>query len=223
MLHLFVTTFEDWLKAHNLDFLRVFTFVTFQSALATLLSFVLCLALGPAVIRWLRRQKIGDLASFDQVEVDRLMEGKKGTPTMGGVLIIFAVVLTTVLVADLQNFYVRMALISVIWLGAVGATDDWLKLTAGRRAGSRQGLTSLEKLLFQVGLGVLLAVFTYNYGQYLDKATRFYFPFFKGVAIQLNLASYVIIATLVMTGASNAVNLTDGLDGLAGGCMAIVS
>ncbi len=92
MLHLFVTTFEEWLKAHNLDFLRVFTFVTFQSALATLLGFILCIAFGPKVIGWLRRQKIGDLASFDQVEVDRLMEGKKGTPTMGGMLILAGVV-----------------------------------------------------------------------------------------------------------------------------------
>ena len=223
MLHLFVTTFEEWLKAHNLDFLRVFTFVTFQSALATLLSFVLCIAFGPMVINWLRRQKIGDLASFDQVEVDRLMEGKKGTPTMGGILIIGAIAITTLLVADLQNFYVRMALICLIWLGAVGAADDWLKLTAGRRSGSRQGLTSLEKLLFQIGLSVLLAVFTYNYGRELEPAARFYLPFFKNVQIPLNLTAYIIIATLVMTGTSNAVNLTDGLDGLAAGCMAIVS
>jgi phospho-N-acetylmuramoyl-pentapeptide-transferase len=223
MLHLFVTTFEEWLKAHNLDFLRVFTFVTFQSALATLLSFVLCIASGPTVIRWLRRQKIGDLASFDQVEVDRLMEGKKGTPTMGGVLIIGAITVTTLLLADLTNFYVRMALICLVWLGAVGAADDWLKLTAGRRTGSRQGLTSLEKLLFQIGLSVLLAVFTYNYGREHERATLFYVPFFKNVQVPLSLTAYIVIATLVMTGTSNAVNLTDGLDGLAAGCMAIVS
>src|SRR4029079_761681 len=108
------------------------------------------------VIRWLRRQKIGDVPSFDHAEVDKMMEGKKGTPTMGGVLIIFSIALTVFLVADLSNFYVQMALVCLIWLGAVGAADDWLKLTAGRRSGSRQCLTSLEKILFQIGLGVLL-------------------------------------------------------------------
>jgi phospho-N-acetylmuramoyl-pentapeptide-transferase len=197
--------------------------ITFQAAVALVVGFLLVITLGPRVIGWLRRQKIGDLASFDQADVDKLMEGKKGTPTMGGLLIIAAIALTTGFFADLSNFYVQMALICLIWLGAVGATDDWLKLTAGRRAGSRQGLTSLEKLLFQIGLGVLLAYFTYNYGSQLEDTRRFYVPFFKGVSIHMSLAAYVVLATLVMTGSSNAVNLTDGLDGLAAGCMGIVS
>ena len=81
-------------------------------------------------------------------------------------------------------------------------------------------MTSLEKLLFQVGLGVLLAYFTFNYGG--DSPHYLYFPFFKSVRIALNLAAFIAIATIVMTGSSNAVNLTDGLDGLAAGCMAIV-
>ena len=83
---------------------------------------------------------------------------------MGGVLIISSIALTTLLLANLRNFYVEMGVVCLIWLGAVGATDDWLKLTAARRGGSRQGLTSLEKLLFQIGLGVILAYFTYDYG-----------------------------------------------------------
>jgi phospho-N-acetylmuramoyl-pentapeptide-transferase len=223
MIYLLIRHFQSWLDAHNLGFLRVFTAVTFQSIIALPLSFLLCIGFGPWVIGWLRRQKIGDMASFDQAEIDKLMEGKKGTPTMGGVLIIASIVITTLLVADLGNFYVRMALICVIWLGAVGATDDWLKLTAGRRDGNRQGLTSLEKLLFQIGLSVLLAVFSYNYGYRIPESTLFYVPFFKSIAIPLGLSSFIIIATLVMTGSSNAVNLTDGLDGLAAGCMAIVS
>jgi phospho-N-acetylmuramoyl-pentapeptide-transferase len=223
MIYLLVKHLQAWLDAHELGFLRVFNAITFQSAVALVVGFLLVITLGPRVIGWLRRQKIGDLASFDQADVDKLMEGKKGTPTMGGVLIISAIALTTGLLADLSNFYVQMALICLIWLGAVGATDDWLKLTAGRRAGSRQGLTSLEKLMFQIGLGVLLAYFTYNYGSQLEDTQRFYLPFFKGVSIHLSLAAYVVLATLVMTGSSNAVNLTDGLDGLAAGCMGIVS
>src|SRR3954463_11631203 len=138
----------DWLDAHQVGFLRVFNAITFQAAVALLLAFVLVVALGPRFIGWLRRQKIGDLANFDQAEIDHLMAGKKGTPTMGGVLIIGAIVITTLVLADLSNFYVQMALICLVWLGAVGATDDWLKLTAGRRAGSRQGVTSPQKLMF---------------------------------------------------------------------------
>jgi phospho-N-acetylmuramoyl-pentapeptide-transferase len=155
--------------------------------------------------------------------MDKIMEGKKGTPTMGGLLIIAGIALATLLIADLGNFYVRMALISLLWLGALGAVDDWLKLTAGRRAGSRSGLTSIEKLLFQVCLSVLLSYFTYGYGRQIEDATRFFVPFFKDVKVQLSLVGYIVIATLVMTGTSNAVNLTDGLDGLAAGCMSIVS
>ncbi|MGH7179821.1 MAG: phospho-N-acetylmuramoyl-pentapeptide-transferase, partial [Tepidisphaeraceae bacterium] len=225
MIYLLVKRLLDsgWLKEHNLDFLRVFTFVTFQATISVLGSFVLVLIGGPGVIDWLRSQKIKDAPNFDQADVNRLMEHKRGVPTMGGILIIGAIALTTLLLADLNNFYVRMALVCLLWLGAVGFADDWLKLTAARRSSSRQGLTTLEKLLFQIGLAVVLCVFTYQHGRFVPPATRFYFPFFKDYYIQLSLWPYVLIGTLVMTGSSNAVNLTDGLDGLASGCMAIVS
>src|SRR6476620_3796112 len=111
MIFLLVRRYIDWLEAHNLGFLRVFRFVTFQSTVAILLGFLLVVMLGPRVIEWLRRQKIGDRPEFDQAEINALMEGKKGTPTMGGVLIIFSIGLTTALVADLGNFYVLMALV----------------------------------------------------------------------------------------------------------------
>src|SRR5438045_749286 len=218
-----VKRFLPWLEAHDLGFLRVFTFVTFQSTVSILLGFVLVVALGPGVIEWLRRQKIGDRPEFDQADVNKLMEAKKGTPTMGGVLIIFSIAITTLLVADLSNFYVRMALVCLVWLGGVGAADDWLKLTAARRGGSRQGLTTREKLLFQIGLAIILSYFTYRYGQNVPQATHFYFPFVKDYALPLSLGAFILIGTLVLVGSSNAVNLTDGLDGLASGCMAIVS
>jgi phospho-N-acetylmuramoyl-pentapeptide-transferase len=222
MLYWLVDHYRNWLEAHDLGFLRVFRFVAFQVTSAILLSFLIVIVLGPRVIDWLRRQKIGDLPQFDQAEVDKLMSGKKGTPTMGGLLIITSIFTTSVLLANLRDFYVLMAMLCLVWLGAVGATDDWLKLTAGRRSGSRQGLTSLEKLLFQIGLGVVLAYFTFNYAG--STAQHYlYLPFLKSVQLPLNLAGFIVIATLVMTGSSNAVNLTDGLDGLASGCMAIVS
>jgi phospho-N-acetylmuramoyl-pentapeptide-transferase len=116
-----------------------------------------------------------------------------------------------------------MALLCLFWLGGVGAVDDWLKLTAAHRSGSRQGLTSLEKIVFQIGLGILLSYFTFQYGKNVDVAHTLYVPFFKQFNPILNLPVFVIMGTLVIVGSSNAVNLTDGLDGLAAGCMAIVS
>jgi phospho-N-acetylmuramoyl-pentapeptide-transferase len=111
----------------------------------------------------------------------------------------------------------------VVLLGALGAVDDWLKLTVGRRTESRHGLLSLEKLVFQLALGIVLSAFTYWYGQRLEPATHLFVPFFKDVSIPLGLVTFAGVGTIVMTGSSNAVNLTDGLDGLAGGCMAIAS
>jgi phospho-N-acetylmuramoyl-pentapeptide-transferase len=123
-----------------------------------------------------------------------------------------------------------MGLICLVWLGAVGAVDDWLKLTTHRRQSllppgqhvSRQGLTSLEKILFQIGLGALLSYFTYYYSQDPNSHTLF-FPFFKNWKITLGPAAFILLGTLVLTATSNAVNLTDGLDGLACGCAGIVS
>lgn len=229
MLYLLVKLNFPWLEAHHLGFLRLFLDVTFQATVATILSFSWILLLGPRVIGWLRRQKIGDLPEFDQAEVNKLMEGKKGTPTMGGVLIVSSIAFTTLLLADLNNFYVRMAIVCLVWLAAVGAADDWLKLTSHCRAAkaggpvSRQGLTTLEKLLFQVGLGIVLGYFTYRYGEIVDANHTLFFPFFKKAHVVLPIGGFVAIATIVLTGSSNAVNLTDGLDGLAAGCMGIAS
>jgi phospho-N-acetylmuramoyl-pentapeptide-transferase len=230
MIYLLVKLHYAWLESHHFGFLRVFNDVTFQSTVAVILSFALVTVLGPGVIRWLRRQKIDDEAHFDQAQMDEMMLGKKGTPTMGGILIIFSIALTTLMLADLGNFYVGMGLICLIWLGAVGAMDDWLKLTMHRRGKllppgkpvSRQGLTSLEKILFQVGLGILLSYFTYFYSRDAHSHTL-YFPFFKNLATPLGPTMFIILGTAVLTGTSNAVNLSDGLDGLAAGCAGIVS
>lgn len=223
MIYLLVKMHQAWLEAHGLGFLRVFTFVTFQTTAAVMLSFLLVILPGPWVIAWLRKMKIGDQPNFDHSQVNAMLEGKRGTPTMGGILIIAAITLTTLLLADIRNFYVVMALVCVVWLGGVGSADDWLKLTAARRSGTRQGLTGLEKLLFQIGLAVLLAVFTYNHGREIPQTHTLYFPFLKEAQVTLSLTIFVILSVLVLVGSSNAVNLTDGLDGLAAGTMAIVS
>src|SRR4051812_27763047 len=103
MLFYLIKSSQEWLEAHHLGFLRVFTFVTFQATIAILVSFLLSLILGPHVIEWLRRHKLGDRPSFDQAELDKLMAEKRGTPTMGGIIIIGAILFTTLLLADLKN------------------------------------------------------------------------------------------------------------------------
>jgi phospho-N-acetylmuramoyl-pentapeptide-transferase len=223
LIYLLIEHFLKWLEAHKLGFLRVFTFTTFQVVAAILLSFLLCVVIGPRLIEWLRKQKIGDNPEFDQVDLNKLMASKKGVPTMGGVLIISAIAISTLLLGNLRNFYVEMAVVCLVWLGAVGATDDWLKLTAARRNGSRQGLTSLEKLMFQIGLSVILAYFTFDYGIHTPETHTLFFPFLKKTGLVMGRGVFILLATIVMTGTSNAVNLTDGLDGLAAGCMAICS
>jgi phospho-N-acetylmuramoyl-pentapeptide-transferase len=223
MLFLLIRSSQDWLEAHGLGFLRVFTFVTFQATVAILLSFLFCLLLGPRVIEWLRRNKVGDLSKFDQAEMDKKMAGKSGTPTMGGVLIIASILITTLLLADLRNFYVQMGMVALLGLGAIGAIDDWLKLTAGRRAGSRQGLEGPEKLIGQIGLAAILSYFTFRHGAQNDVAHQLFLPFIKQPVLTMGLALFLVLGIVTITGFSNAVNLSDGLDGLASGCMAIVS
>src|SRR5262249_22717488 len=154
---------------------------------------------------------------FDHQELNRLTQGKKNTPTMGGLLIVIAILVSTLLLADLKSFYVRMGILCVVWLAVVGGVDDWLKLTADRRAGTRDGLRSWEKLVFQIALGALLAMFILREGQFVTDEMRWkpedysptynmlILPFVKN-EIVLATPLFVAIAVLVIAGTSNAVN-----------------
>ncbi len=203
---------------------------------AAVVSFLTVLLLGPQVIRFLVRKKLGDRPEFDHAALNQLTRHKSATPTMGGLLIVPAILLATFLFGDLGSMYVRMALVALVWLGFLGAVDDWLKLrraaAAGGAPGGREGLSMYQKILFQVALAVLLAIWIYRHGSrsgHIDHAARFvnaahsfYFPF-RSDPVALSLLAYVVITVVVMVGSSNAVNLTDGMDGLAGGCMVIVT
>ena len=179
-------------------------------------------------------------------DLNQLMKQKANTPTMGGLLIAVAILACTLILADLKNFYVQMGLVCLLWLAMLGFVDDWLKLTSARRQpGSREGLYSYEKLLFQLGLAVLLGLFIHHHGGYklnfdpehVQKMSHaLTLPFWKswakdatGVWVPspqlyvLPTVFFVILAILVIVGSSNAVNLTDGMDGLAGGIMCIVA
>jgi phospho-N-acetylmuramoyl-pentapeptide-transferase len=223
MLFLLIRSSLPWLEAHDLGFLRVFTFVTFQATVSVVFSFLFCMILGPSVIAWLRRHKVGDQAKFDHADMDAMMKTKAGTPTMGGILIIASILVTTLLLADLRNFYVLMGIVCLLGMGAIGAFDDWLKLTAGKSAGDRQGLRGPEKLVGQLGLAAILAYFTYRHGIQNPVTHDLYLPFLKDPVLSMGLIFFVIFSVGTITGFSNAVNLSDGLDGLAGGCTAIVS
>ncbi|GMU21015.1 MAG: phospho-N-acetylmuramoyl-pentapeptide-transferase [Phycisphaerae bacterium] len=202
----------------------------FRGTCAILLSFLVVWLLGPRVIRELMRRKVGDQAEFDHKALNELAKDKKNTPTMGGILIIAAIFASVILLADLQNYYIRMGLFCMGWLGAIGFWDDRLKINPRTRSGTRDGLKTYQKLLFQIGLGVLLGIFVYKWGEQntvhlggeVDTFRILSVPFYKH-GITLSLPAFWVITVLVTTGTSNAVNLTDGMDGLAAGCMALCS
>jgi phospho-N-acetylmuramoyl-pentapeptide-transferase len=193
------------------------------------LSFLVVLLLGPRMIRFLIRRKLGDRPEFNNVSLNELTKDKSRTPTMGGVLILLAIFVGVVMFANLGNMYVRLGLMVLVWLGGLGACDDWLKLHHKPGSKSRDGLKTHEKLLFQIGLAVLVSIFVYKYGsastvvvegQKVNPAHSFYFPFIAA-PVAIGGIAHAIITVLTMTGSSNAVNLTDGMDGLACGNMII--
>jgi len=187
---------------------------------AGVLSFLLVLIWAPGVIRFLIRRRLGDQVQFDHADLNRLTRHKSNTPTMGGILIVAAIFVSVIIFANLGNMYIRMALFALIWLGVLGGVDDWIKLRHSAGKGTRDGLRAWEKILFQIGLAVLLSIYMWSYGRGSAEARNFYFPF-TVTPIMLPLVAYVIIAVLTMVGMSNAVNLSDGMDGLASGCVCI--
>lgn len=238
MIYLLLNTLENWLLEHNLyRYVSVFAQIQFRALLAACLSFAFVLLLGRRVIARLVKLKIGDSGLSDAEALRRHTQSKANTPTMGGVLIAAAILISVLLLSDLTKFYIQIGLIVVVWLAALGAADDWLKLTALQRgSGSRQGLYSWEKLVFQLGLGVLVGYFVYSHGvrpggQSLAHVLTL--PFQKTYAtpaitpatglIYLTPIAFILLSTMVVAGMSNAVNITDGMDGLAAGISTAVS
>jgi len=194
---------------------------------AAVMSFLIVVLLGPKMIRFLIRQKLGDRPEFDHADLNELTRHKSNTPTMGGVLIVIAIFAAGLLFANTHNMYIRIALLILVFYGGLGGVDDWIKLRYSAGKGTRDGLKMWEKILFQIGFAVLAAIATYGHGRASDigginPAHSFYFPF-KTEPIYLPQPAYVLIAVLTMVGACNAVNLSDGMDGLASGCTLITS
>ena len=191
---------------------NVFRYITFRAAMAALLALVVSLLLGPWLIRALTEKQIGQQIRDDGPASHAV---KAGTPTMGGALILVALVLATLLMADITNSYVLLALLATVGSGAVGFADDYLKLT---RKNSR-GLPPRAKLLGQLVVAFLVALALYYSPRF---STALAIPFVKNFHPDLGIF-YIPFAMLVIVGASNAVNLTDGLDGLAIGPVMIAA
>jgi len=205
---------EDWMAG-----LAVFKAVTFRAAFAAVFAFVLCVMLGPHLIAWLRSKKIEE--DIEKKDSDFLKEhhaSKKHTPTMGGVMLIGATLTSVALFARPDVLFVPLAFFTMLALALIGFYDDWIKLTQK----GCDGLTKREKLYFQfmVGGGVGLLLALYNDPRH---ATTLAIPFVDAALWPVLGYAYVAWAAFVVAGSSNAVNLTDGLDGLATLCTITVA
>jgi phospho-N-acetylmuramoyl-pentapeptide-transferase len=217
----------QWLQA-EIGFFRVFNYITFRAVMATLTALGIGLIFGPWVIRRLTTMKVGQAVRTDGPKTHLI---KSGTPTMGGVLILIAIVISTLLWSDLSNRFIWAVLWVTLGFGIVGWVDDYRKVVYK----NPQGMSSKEKYFWQSLIGILAAVYlvfaitdSSNLGivknilQWKNKEFNFHFadnlnlvvPFFKTINYPLGVLGFVILTYLVIVGSSNAVNLTDGLDGL---------
>ncbi len=199
-----------------ISFFNIFRYITFRAGMATLTAFVFSLLFGPVLIRQLKRFKVGEhIRKEESAKLHELHRNKQDTPTMGGLLILGAILISTLLWAELLNRYVLIALASTLWLGVTGFIDDYLKQTRK----NPKGLTATNKLTSQIVLGLILGTILFLDPQH---SIRLELPFLKDVSVNLD-GLYILFVILVIAGSSNAVNLTDGLDGLAIGIVAMVA
>ena len=241
--------------------LNLIRYISFRSAFAAILSFLIVIVVGPGIVAWLHGKKLHGCVNHDSETIKRLRESKQGVPTMGGLLILLSVAVATLLLGRLDNIYVLVALVAFFLFGALGAVDDWAKL---RRPG-HGGMTMRHKLLGQVAIAgaALLVLYGASGGDLwrgpsvepspyvaqtsvaklspqagtgertpirptevghpaADHRTDLQIPFFKHFCLDLGLL-FLVLGALVIVGASNAINLTDGLDGLATGCVTITA
>ena len=221
----------QWLQglSPEFGFFRVFQYLTFRAVMAALTALLIGLVAGPPVIRRLTELKIGQPIRTNGMETHLV---KSGTPTMGGVLILMAITISTLLWFDLSNRFVWIVLVVMVGFGGIGWADDWRKVVYK----DPNGMRSREKYLWQSGIGLLAALYLVfsisevsNYRVFelfvswvqsgfdvdLPPKAGLLLPFFKSVSYPLGVLGFVVLTYLVIVGSSNAVNLTDGLDGLA--------
>ncbi|MBF0200472.1 MAG: phospho-N-acetylmuramoyl-pentapeptide-transferase, partial [Desulfamplus sp.] len=203
-------------ELHNLhtifSFFNIFRYITFRTIYAGLTAFLICFILGPYVIKYLSRMQIGQ---FIQNDGPQSHLEKEGTPTMGGILILFAMTASILMWARLDNYYVTIILLTIISFGFIGFIDDYLMLIKKRN----KGLTAKGKFILQIMAGAGISWLIYHCP---DFSTEITIPFMKNISPDLGIW-YIPFATFIIVGTSNAVNLTDGLDGLAIGPIIIAA
>ncbi len=203
-----------------LGVLNVLGYISFRSAMAAVTAMVIGVLIGPVFIQWLTRMKIGQTIRGEGVKAlyDRHKD-KSGTPTMGGTLILAAVTISILIWGNLTNPLVLASLVVTLSLGALGFLDDYTKLTEKKY----RGVKARQKLFVQFSIGLAVGFSLYFLHPLIpDRPFDLPLPFFKNAFIPLGIF-YIPFVALVITGSSNAVNLTDGLDGLASGCVIIAS
>lgn len=209
--------------ADQFQFFNLFRYLTFRSGGAVFTALILSFIIGPRIIAWLKaKQREGQPIRDDGPQSH--LETKKGTPTMGGMMMLIAMSVSTLLWADISNIYVWVVLLVTLGYGALGFMDDYLKLTKR----NTKGVSGRKKLLVQGAIAVAAALVVQHHAPpALDSVIAV--PFFKDMLIYIGWF-YLVFAAVVMVGASNAVNLTDGLDGLAtvpmiiaAGCFALIA
>ncbi|HEX8925226.1 MAG TPA: phospho-N-acetylmuramoyl-pentapeptide-transferase [Terriglobales bacterium] len=228
MLYWFL--YEYIFKHYNVGPFRIFRYLTFRTAFASVTALFMGLIIGPAIINRLREFQIGQ---YIREEGPKAHQKKAGTPTMGGILIVIAIIVPTVLWSDLSNLFVWLTVLATVAYGGIGFADDYLKVSHKQNL----GLTARSKLLLQILFGVIVAVALILMQARGLYSTHLIVPFFKRLRPDLVIPAlmhnpylwpiafmpFMIFVTFVIVGASNTVNLTDGLDGLAIGCTLIAA
>jgi phospho-N-acetylmuramoyl-pentapeptide-transferase len=208
---------ENWLS-----FLRVFQYITFRTAGAAVTALLLCWWFGPKIIGLLKRLNFGQEYSDKAEEAGGLharVLSKKGTPSMGGIMIVLSLDVTVLLWAK-WNEFLALSLMSVVVLAALGFYDDWVKLTKQDKA----GIHLKVKLVVQLALGFFIGIYLWHHPTKSDLVGKLVVPFYSGEIVFAGVGFVgLLITTSAIVGSSNAVNLTDGLDGLAIGCTLIVT
>jgi phospho-N-acetylmuramoyl-pentapeptide-transferase len=211
--------FYEWVyplhTVPGLGALNVFRYITFRAAYAAITALIVCFVMGPPMIDWLRRVKLGQKIRSEGPQAHLT---KAGTPTMGGLLIVSSIVLPCLLWGNLHSRSMWLAVLSTVWLGALGFLDDYLRVVKDYP----KGLLGRYKLAGQIGLGLVLGIVMYLWPERGLPPTVSHVPFMKFSFIDFGWL-YVPFVIFVITGSSNSVNLTDGLDGLASGLVAIAA
>jgi phospho-N-acetylmuramoyl-pentapeptide-transferase len=215
LYHLLTPLTEYW------GALRLFNYITFRAAGAVVTAIVMAFLVGPPIIRRLRGMQIHQVIREGTPESH---QEKKATPTMGGLVILLSAIVPTLLWARLTNRYVWLALFVTAWMGGIGFLDDYLKLKQKREGKKNEGLVERYKLIGQLSLGTILGVYLWLFPLSTLPGASTTLPFYKYILIVPWFAwMYVPFVAFILTGTSNAVNLTDGLDGPASGLVAIAA